>query len=68
MKRNRNFLQDMMMSEQQKEQIFLSLYPNKKKSVIASGATPIGSAGCAPNEITDYKSYEAGIEVHCRIP
>jgi hypothetical protein len=46
----------------------LSLYPNKKNSVITSGATPIGSAGCAPNEITDYKSYEAGIEVHCRIP
>jgi hypothetical protein len=29
--------------------IFLSLYP--KISVIASGATPIGSAGCAPDDI-----------------
>jgi hypothetical protein len=33
---------------------------------IASGATPIGSAGRAPDEITDYKSYEAGVEVHCQ--
>jgi hypothetical protein len=29
--------------------IFLSLYP--KISAIASGATPIGSAGRAPNDI-----------------
>jgi hypothetical protein len=51
-----------------KEQIFLSLYPNKKKSAIASGATPIGSAGRPPDKITDYNSYEAGVEVHYRIP
>jgi hypothetical protein len=48
-----------------KEQIFLSLYPNKVFLAIASGATPIGSADRAPNEIADYKSYGAGIGVQC---
>jgi hypothetical protein len=35
----------------QREKVYLSLYP-KKLSSIASGATPIGSAGRAPNEIS----------------
>lgn len=47
--------------------IFESI-PKQKNSALASGATPIGSAGCAPDKITDYKSYEAGVEVHCRMP
>jgi hypothetical protein len=44
----------------------LSLYPNKKNSAIASGATPIGIARRAPDKITDYESYEAGVKVHCQ--
>jgi hypothetical protein len=35
----------------QKEKVYLSLYP-KKLSSIASGATPIGSAGRVPDEIS----------------
>jgi hypothetical protein len=50
------------------EQVFLSLYPNKIFLAIASGATPIGSVGCAPYEITDYESYEVGAKAHCWIP
>jgi hypothetical protein len=34
----------------------LSLYLNKNLS-IASGATPIGSDGCAPDEIASISSY-----------
>jgi hypothetical protein len=43
-KRNKKFLAGY------DDAIFLSLYPNKKNSAIASGATPIGSAGRAPDE------------------
>jgi hypothetical protein len=37
----------------------LSLYP-KKLSSIASGATPIGSAGHAPDEISFFKERKEG--------
>jgi hypothetical protein len=46
----------------------LSLYSNEVFFDYSLGATPIGSAGCAPDEIADYKSYGAGVGVHYRIP
>jgi hypothetical protein len=43
----------------QREKVYLSLYL-KKLSSIASGATPIGSAGRAPNEISFFKEIKEG--------
>jgi hypothetical protein len=51
----------------QGENIFESI-PEQKISDIVSGATPIGSAGRAPNNNTYYESYEAGDKVHCQRP
>jgi hypothetical protein len=60
-------MQDMTMREKQGANILESI-PEQSFSTIASGATPIGSAGRAPNKIADYKSYGAGIGAHYRIP
>jgi hypothetical protein len=43
----------------QKEKVYLSLYP-KKLSSIASGATPIGSAGRTPDENLFFKERKEG--------
>jgi hypothetical protein len=57
----------MMMQEQQGANILESI-PEQIFFGYSLGGYSIGSAGRAPDEITDYKSYEAGVEVHCRIP
>jgi hypothetical protein len=44
-----------------KQQEFFSLYP-KTLSTIASGATPIGSAGRAPNETEVIRIMEQALE------
>jgi hypothetical protein len=60
-------MQDMKVRGNQGTNIFESI-PKKVFSTIASGATPIGSAGRAPDEIADHKSYGACIGVHYQIP
>jgi hypothetical protein len=66
-KRKEIFIQDMTMQGKQGANIFESI-PEKVFSTIASGATPIGSAGRASDKIADYTTYGTGVGVYYQIP